>query len=159
MSAPIEVAAGLIFHSGKLLITQRRPGDHLGGFWEFPGGKREANESFEECLGRELREELDVDVEAVELMDELTHAYSEKTVHLKFFRCTLLRGEPRPLGCHALAWITRDQLDLYSFPAADAKLLDTLRSAPELWEVRQGGEIEDKMKRKPSSLPRREGSE
>ena len=47
---PLEVAAGLVFRDGKLLITQRPPGSHLGGLWEFPGGKREAGESFEQCL-------------------------------------------------------------------------------------------------------------
>ena len=52
----IEVSAALIFHHGKLLITQRRADSHLGGLWEFPGGKREAHETFEECLIREIRE-------------------------------------------------------------------------------------------------------
>ena len=50
----INVSAGLVFRNGLLLITQRRPGDHLGGLWEFPGGKLHANESDENCLKREL---------------------------------------------------------------------------------------------------------
>src|SRR5438309_9744832 len=83
----IEVAAGLIFRDGKLLITQRRPHDHLGGLWEFPGGKRECNESFQECLARELREELGIHVEVGEIVEEITHVYPEKAVHLKFFGC------------------------------------------------------------------------
>src|SRR5262245_45725195 len=58
----IEVAAGLVFRGGKVLITQRRPDDHLGGLWEFPGGKREPNETFEQCLHRELKEELGIEV-------------------------------------------------------------------------------------------------
>ena len=57
----IEVSAGLVFRSGQLLITQRPAGGHLAGLWEFPGGKRELGESFEECLRRELQEELGVD--------------------------------------------------------------------------------------------------
>ncbi|MSU62467.1 MAG: (deoxy)nucleoside triphosphate pyrophosphohydrolase [Pedosphaera sp.] len=133
MHPPIEVAAGLVFHSGKLLITQRRPGDHLGGLWEFPGGKREADESFEECLRRELREELAIEVSTGEMIDELIHAYPEKTVRLKFYRCELLHGSPRPLGCHAFVWVTRDQLDDYAFPAADLRLLDKLRTSQDLW--------------------------
>ena len=59
----IEVSAGLIFRAGKLLITQRHADAHLGGLWEFPGGKRESGETFETCLARELREELGIEVE------------------------------------------------------------------------------------------------
>ena len=62
----IEVAAGLVFRDGQLLITQRRMQDHLGGLWEFPGGKREVNESFEDCLRRELKEELGIEVKVKE---------------------------------------------------------------------------------------------
>src|ERR1041385_284352 len=83
----VEVAAGLVFRNGKLLITQRHPEAHLGGLWEFPGGKREPDESFENCLARELREELGIEVEIGELVESVTHAYPEKTVRLKFFRC------------------------------------------------------------------------
>src|SRR5580704_2374487 len=71
----IEVSAGLVFRHGLLLITQRRPQDHLGGLWEFPGGKRHPNESDEDCLKRELIEELGIEVEVKELIDTVTHAY------------------------------------------------------------------------------------
>jgi 8-oxo-dGTP diphosphatase len=130
----VEVAAGLVFRNSKLLITQRRPGDHLAGLWEFPGGKREANESYEDCLERELREELGIEVEVLELIQSLTHAYPEKTVHLRFFRCVLRQNEPQPLACHALAWISRDELNDFAFPAADATLIEQLRAHPALWE-------------------------
>jgi len=135
---PIDVAAGLLFRRGKLLITQRRPNDHLGGFWEFPGGKRETGESFEDCLRRELREELGIEVEVGELLDSVTHAYPEKMVRLKFYRCALQREEPRALGCHAMAWVSADELDRFQFPAADEKLLGTLRNMPEWWSDRDG---------------------
>ena len=71
----IEVSAGLVFRSCKLLITQRHAGAHLGGLWEFPGGKREKGETFEQCLSRELREELGVEVVVGRLFDTVTHAY------------------------------------------------------------------------------------
>lgn len=129
----IDVAAGLVFRNGKLLITRRHPEAHLGGLWEFPGGKREADESFEDCLTRELREELGIDVEVGELVESLTHAYPEKTVHLKFFLCRWKQHEPRALGCPAFEWISATELDRYSFPAADARLLERLRKSPEWW--------------------------
>ena len=132
-AAPIEVAAGLVFRDGKLLITQRRPQDHLGGLWEFPGGKRDPNESFEECLRRELKEELGIEVEVGEVFDSVVHHYPERSVRLTFYRCLWRQHEPRALECHAFAWITAAQLSEYAFPPADEKLLQKLRSSPPLW--------------------------
>jgi 8-oxo-dGTP diphosphatase len=129
----IEVAAGLVFRDGKLLITQRRPQDHLGGLWEFPGGKKECDESFEICLARELREELGIEVMIGEIFDSITHSYPEKNVHLEFFICVWRQNEPRALGCAEFAWIEREKLDDYDFPAADARLLEKLKNSPKLW--------------------------
>ena len=130
----IEVAAGLVFREGRLLITQRNTGTHLGGLWEFPGGKREPGESFEQCLTRELGEELGIEVSVGELVESLTHAYPEKTVLLRFHRCIWQRGEPQPLGCADFKWIDSTQLYGYQFPAADARLLDRLKSDTALWQ-------------------------
>jgi 8-oxo-dGTP diphosphatase len=124
----IEVSAALIFHNGKLLVTQRHANAHLGGFWEFPGGKREVNETFEQCLVREIREELGFEISVGKLFEEITHAYPEKTVHLKFFFCKLISGEPKTLGCAAFKWIGKPELADYEFPAADAQLLAKLRA-------------------------------
>lgn len=134
--AAVEVSAGLIFRSGQLLITQRPVGGHLAGLWEFPGGKREPGESFEECLRRELKEELGVDVRVHEEVECITHAYPEKTVHLRFFRCTLadLAAEPRAIGCQAVTWVTQDSLPNYEFPAADARLLERLLAREAHWQ-------------------------
>ena len=129
----IEVSAGLVFRDGRLLITQRRSEDHLGGLWEFPGGKRECDESDEACLFRELREELGIEVEVKELLESIHHDYPEKSVHLKFFRCILLKGEPSLLGCNAIEWVTAVQLSEYAFPDADLRLLRKLRASPQLW--------------------------
>ena len=118
------------------MITKRHANTHLGGFWEFPGGKREKHESFEACLVRELREELGIEVKVGELFESLTHKYPDKRVHLRFFRCSWLQNEPEPIGCKAVRWITADELRKYSFPAADARLLKKLRSSPEIWDSR-----------------------
>lgn len=132
----VEVSAGLIFRAGRLLITQRHPDSHLGGLWEFPGGKREAGESYEQCLVRELREELDVEVQVGRLFEEITHAYPEKTVRLQFLICRLIAGEPRPIGCAAVKWIECSELGDYVFPAADATLLEKLKGTPDLWRAK-----------------------
>lgn len=129
----IEVSAGLVFRGGLVLITQRRQQDHLGGLWEFPGGKRECDESDEACLRRELQEELGIEVEVQELIETISHSYPEKTVHLKFFRCALLKNEPQPIGCAAVAWVSAGQLVDYPFPEADVQLLEKLRATPEWW--------------------------
>jgi mutator protein MutT len=130
----IDVAAALVFREGKLLITQRHAAAHLGGLWEFPGGKREPNESFEACLKRELKEELGIEVEVGELVESLTHGYPEKTVHLKFYLCRWREHEPQPLGCPAFRWVSAGELTDHEFPAADARLLDRLRDEPRWWK-------------------------
>jgi mutator protein MutT len=127
----VEVSAALIFKNGKLLITQRHAKSHLGGLWEFPGGKREPSETFEQCLVREIREELGVEISVGGLFEEISHDYPEKSVRLKFFICQLLSGEPQPLDCAAVEWIGQPQLAAHEFPAADAQLLAKLRAARE----------------------------
>jgi len=130
----VEVAAGLVFQDGRLLITQRRADDdHLGGSWEFPGGKRAPDETFEACLRRELKEELDIEVEVEELLERVFHRYPEKAVHLKFYRCRLRAREPHAIGCQAFAWVTPHELSQYSFPEADTSLVKRLEKTPELW--------------------------
>ena len=125
----IEVSAALIFRDGKLLITQRHEKSHLGGLWEFPGGKVEAGETFEQCLVRELGLEISVG----ELFEEVSSAYPEKSVRLKFFICKLLSGEPQPLDCAAMKWVEKSGLATHEFPAADAHLLEKLKSPRLAW--------------------------
>lgn len=133
MQTLIEVAAGLIFRDRKLLITQRYPEAHLGGLWEFPGGKREADESFENCLRRELLEELAIEVEIGEIVEEIAHHYPEKSVSLRFYRCNWSRNEPQTLACPDFRWVTQRELSNFEFPAADAAIVQRLMSDDALW--------------------------
>lgn len=131
---PIEVAAALVFRDGRLLITRRHPDSHLGGLWEFPGGKKEPDETYEECLVRELREELGIEVAVRGLVEQVDHTYPEKAVSLRFFRCFWMQNEPQAIGCQSFKWISPDELAAHEFPAADARLLHKLENTPLLWE-------------------------
>lgn len=122
----IEVTAALIRRDGALLIAQRPPGAHLAGLWEFPGGKREADESLEACLARECAEELGVTVRVGALRRVVEHAYPDRHVTLHFFECTLVAGEPAPVGCQAVRWVTPHELPAFAFPPADARLIEDL---------------------------------
>lgn len=129
----VDVSAALIFRNGKLLITQRHANAHLGGLWEFPGGKREPHETFEQCLARELWEELGIRVTVGNLFEEITHDYPDKNVRLKFFLCELTEGEPKAVDCAAVKWISLSELNGYEFPAADARLLRRIKDTRHLW--------------------------
>ncbi len=133
MDAAIEVAAGLIFDKGRLLIAQRNESDHLGGLWEFPGGKLESGEDYPDCLRRELREELGIDVEVGELVEKISHQYPERKVLIKFFCCNIILGEPKPLDCQNLEWVKADELENYEFPPADAQLIQRIRIETKWW--------------------------
>ena len=121
----IEVVAAVIERDGLILIARRPEAGHLGGLWEFPGGKRHPGESPEAALMREIREELDAAVSVGELLDRVEWAYPEKTVRLCFFRCAL-RGDVRPAEGQEIAWVRPVDLRDYEFPPADAGLVDRL---------------------------------
>ena len=131
----VEVAAGLIFSKGRLLIAQRKKSDHLGGLWEFPGGKLEPGENYPDCLRRELTEELGVETAVGPLLCAVEHAYSDKTVRIKFHQCRLITGKPQPLGCAALEWVSAAELANYEFPPADQQILNIIRDREDLWQA------------------------
>ncbi|MEN9602014.1 MAG: Mutator MutT protein [Verrucomicrobiota bacterium] len=125
-SGVIDVAAGLVERDGLILITQRKIGSHLAGLWEFPGGKREPAETWQDCLVRELHEELAITVTVGELRYETVHHYPEKSVRLRFYAAVLMSGEPRPVDCAAVAWVGPKDLPTYAFPEADRELVALL---------------------------------
>jgi mutator protein MutT len=118
----IDVVAAVIERAGRILIARRPAGAHLGGLWEFPGGKPEPGETLEEALAREISEELDTAVEVGEIIETVEWAYPDKRVRLSFFRCAV-GGEPRPLEGQEIAWVQPRELAGYEFPAADAQLI------------------------------------
>ena len=127
----VRVAIAVIERRGRYLICQRRADDHLGGYWEFPGGKKESGESWETCLRRELREELDVAVGDLRPFGRIHHRYADRQISFRIYRCQLTRGRPKPLGAQAVRWVAATQLSRYRFPPADRSLIDRLyRESP-----------------------------
>lgn len=123
----IEVAAGLIRHEGRYLIARRKPGVHLAGLWEFPGGKRETDESLSECLRRELFEELGVRIDLPIPYRIVRHDYTDTTVELHFFRCAIEEGKPAPVDCAEIRWVLPEELTQFEFPRADQAVIEALQ--------------------------------
>lgn len=121
----IVVVAAVIEEGGRFLVTRRQDGVHLAGLWEFPGGKIDPDETHEAALRREIREEIEADVQVGDLVLATTHVYPEKAVTLYFYRCTLA-GVPRPLLGQEMRWVDRDELRTLGFPRADEELIRIL---------------------------------
>lgn len=128
----VDVAAGLIVRDGKILIARRPDDTHLGGLWEFPGGKRQPGESLKTCLKREVLEELGLTVAVHDQLFAAEHQDACCHVRLRFYRCTILAGEPRPLGCASYRWITPAEIDTYPFPPADLPLVRQIASGRQI---------------------------
>lgn len=112
---------------GRILIAQRPPDGMLGGLWEFPGGKRRSGESLPECLRREIREELGIDIAVGPQVTSIRHAYTHFRITLYAFACEHVGGEPQAIECAAWAWVTPDELARYAFPVTDRKIIAALR--------------------------------
>lgn len=104
------VAVGVVAKAGRVLVTHRRDGQLLGGWWEFPGGKVEIGEQVEAALVRELHEEVGITVEPVQALAEIIHTYPHATVHLHPFLARCLAGEPQPLEVAACRWVNHAEL-------------------------------------------------
>jgi mutator protein MutT len=119
------VVAAVIEEQGAFLVTRRIEGSHLAGLWEFPGGKIAAGETHADALRREIREELDTEIDVDRVVFETVHEYEDRTVSLHFYRCTL-RGTPRPLLGQQMRWVRRADLRTLGFPPADEALITRL---------------------------------
>jgi len=121
-----HVTGGVIWKDSRLLITKRPQGTHLAGLWEFPGGKQERGETLEECLKREIKEELGMDVKVDGLFETVQHEYENKLITLHFFNCTHLMGRPKPFEGQDLKWVLPGDLSKYAFPPPDSQILKKL---------------------------------
>ena len=123
----IDVVAAIIRLNGKILITKRRGNVHLPGFWEFPGGKVEAGETFVIALQREIREEIGVIVDVFDELVTTVHHYEKKSVRLHFFECAIVSGDLRAIEVADMKWVTPSELDQFHFPEADMEIIAHLR--------------------------------
>ena len=123
-----EVTAAIIVKDNQVLIAQRAPGENLAGKWEFPGGKTEPGETPQECLKREIKEELDVEIDVSEFFGESIYEYHNGTIKLMAFWCRWISGA-LTLKVHSqIAWVNHYELDLYDFAPADIPLVEKLKA-------------------------------
>ena len=126
MSGTLLVVAGALFRDGRLLLTRRPEGDPLAGFWELPGGKVEADETPEEALAREWREELGVEVESFGPLTFASGAPNGRHVTLLVYHVRLLGGEPSPLGVAEIRWTTPEEAARLPLLPADRPVVERL---------------------------------
>ena len=122
----IEVVAGIIYKNNKFLIAQRNLKKAQGGLWEFPGGKVEEGESYENALAREIKEEFNANIEVNEYIGENIHHYPEKDIRLLFYKARLLSENIELLEHEDYKWITKDDKDNFEFAGADKVVFDLI---------------------------------
>jgi 8-oxo-dGTP diphosphatase len=132
----IICTAGIIRRGDRILIAQRKPDSMLEPLkWEFPGGKIEFSEDPRACLLREVREEMDFDIDVKDIFDVASHNYRKngETYHvlLLCYHCDYSGGEPRPVDCNDLRWVGRNDIEDYEFAAADVPVVKKIMT--ELW--------------------------
>lgn len=116
--------------AGQILIDRRLPGGSSGGLWEFPGGKLEPGETIEECITREIKEELAIEIAIEQHFRTIDHTYKESRVTLYFYHCRYLRGTPQALESEEIRWVTLAEMEQFSFPAANQEIIQALKEAP-----------------------------
>jgi 8-oxo-dGTP diphosphatase len=122
----IEVVAGIIYKGDKFLIAQRNLQKAQGGLWEFPGGKVEINETNQEALKREIKEEFNANIIVKEYIGEIIHHYPEKDIRLSFYKSELLDDNVELLEHEDYRWITKEDKSNYIFAGADEKIFDVI---------------------------------
>ncbi|MDH3216275.1 MAG: A/G-specific adenine glycosylase [Candidatus Krumholzibacteria bacterium] len=122
-----HVAIGIISKDRRILITQRQPTGHLGGLWEFPGGKVRPGESPQDACAREIEEEVNLCVEVTDYLIHIEHAYSHFKIGVDVYACTYTAGDVKLQGPADYRWILLDEIDEYPFPGANHKFLDLVK--------------------------------
>jgi A/G-specific adenine glycosylase len=122
-----QIAVGIIWKAGTVLIVRRRQEQMLGGLWVFPGGKQKPGESLAETVYREAAEATGLQVRVDYPYCQVQHAYTHLQVTLTAFRCTWIGGDAMPLRSDGLRWVRLNELDAYPFPKVNLKVLAAVR--------------------------------
>lgn len=124
--AVIACGVAIIRRDREFLISRRKPQDTFGGFWEFPGGKKRDDETFEQCAAREVQEELGIEIAVGEKFFEIQKEYDNRLIWLHFYLCSHLSGDPRPVDCAAVRWVDVEELKKFKFPPANERVIEKL---------------------------------
>lgn len=119
----LKVTCAIIIHQNKIIVNQCNTSSDHPLKWEFPGGKLKPGETEEECIAREIREELEIEIEIRKSMDSLVHNYGFKQIVLIPFLCVIKSGELKLQEHHDLNWVTLNELEKIDFVDADQKLI------------------------------------
>lgn len=122
----IKVVAAIIIHENKIFATQRGYGEFTDG-WEFPGGKIEPGETPQQALVREIKEELDIEIEEKDFLETVEYDYPEFHLSMDCFFCTIKSGELVLKEHEAAKWLTVETLDSVDWLPADKGLIEGIR--------------------------------
>jgi 8-oxo-dGTP diphosphatase len=124
-----QIGVAVIWNqSGQILIDKRKVGGALGGLWEFPGGKIEAGETVVDCIVREIREELEIEITVGEHLISIEHTYPTFQITLIVHHCNYLSGTPQPIESDEILWVEVSDLNKYEFPAANVAIIRAIEA-------------------------------
>jgi A/G-specific adenine glycosylase len=121
-----NIAVAVIWKNGKVLIGKRKETQMLGGLWEFPGGKQNEEESLEDTVIREVKEETDLTVSVEHLYSQVNHAYSHFKITLHGYKCSYVSGKEKAKTTDEIVWVSLKEFEKYPFPKANKKLIESI---------------------------------
>ena len=123
----MRVSAGIVrYPDGRILICRRGEGRKNAHLWEFPGGKQEAGETAADCLVRECREELGIEIDIVALLEQTSYTYPDNKIGLSFFAAKITGGVPQKSVHQKILWVRPAELLQYQFCPADTEIVSRL---------------------------------
>ncbi|NQY73142.1 MAG: (deoxy)nucleoside triphosphate pyrophosphohydrolase [Candidatus Margulisbacteria bacterium] len=120
------IAVGIIWKDDHILIARRKQTSMLGGLWEFPGGKQQSQETLEETVVRETKEETDIDISVEVKYQPIQHAYTHFKITMYAFKCVYKKGIAKPKASDEIKWIPFHSIRSYPLPKANLKILDII---------------------------------
>ena len=124
-----QIGVAVIWNqTGQILIDRRKVGGTMGGLWEFPGGKIEPGETVAECIVREIREELEIEITVGEHLISIEHTYPTFHLTLTVHHCQHISGVPQPIESEEICWVNVGDLNNYQFPAANIAIINALQN-------------------------------